>query len=136
MPAPRPHRSPLGLALFLLAVAATCGSAQLVEITPELSRAVARSLLSQSLEVGEVEINIAYVLEGEKGLKSGFKSSSAAAVVYIATELENGHRRRRCREQIFLYNTNFGWFLEQVVEEPNRDYLRIWSEHRGYLEFK
>jgi hypothetical protein len=136
MPTPRQNRSSLGITLFLLAAAISCVSAQHAESTPELSRAVARSLLSQSLEVGEVEINIAYVLEGDKGLKSGFTSRSAAAVVYIATELENGHRRRRCREQIFLYNVNFGWFLEQVVEEPNRDYLRIWSEHKGYLEFK
>ncbi len=110
--------------------------AQEVESPPALSKATARALLSQAMEVSETTIAIAYILEGEKALKGGFTSKASAATIYLVTELENGHRRRRCREQIFLFTPEFGWFLEQVVQESGRDYLRIWSERRGYVEFE
>ena len=124
------------LALLALALGLSPASAQSPSERPELAPATARNLLAQKLEVIESEIDVAYTLSGEKMLKRGFSSRSAALVVYLATGLEDGHRRRRCEEQIFLWTPQYGWFLEEVVEEPFRDYLRIWSETKGYLEIK
>lgn len=125
----------LAACLFALSLLPT-SRAHVPEEFPDLSPALARNLIAQMLEVVESEIDVAYVLGGERQLKSGFSSRSSAVAVYLATRVEDSHRRRRCEEQIFLWTPRFGWFLEEVVEEPFRDYLRIWSEKKGYLELK
>lgn len=122
-------------ALLIFFASAGAGLAQTGEPS-ELTPALARKLLSQALDVIESEVDVVYVLDGEKAVTKGFSSSSAAAVIYLATRVEDGHRRRRCHEQIFLYSSEFGWFLEEVVEEEFRDYFRLWTEKKGYLEFK
>ena len=124
------------LAAILLTFLALPARAQAPAEQPELTPAVARNLIAQFLEVIESEIDVAYVLSGEKAMKRGFTSRSASVAVYLATRLEDGHRRRRCEEQIFLWTPELGWFLEEIVEEPFRDYLRIFSERKGFLEMK
>ena len=123
------------VAAFALALSFSA-RAQAPEELPELTPALARNLLAQAQEIAESQIDVAYVLGGEKALKKGFSSSSAAVAIYLATRLEDGQRRRRCHEQIFLWNPQFGWFLEEVIEEPTRDYLRIWTEKQGFLEIR
>ena len=122
--------------LSLLAFAAPNLSAQEAEELPPLSAEVARSLLAGALDIPEGEIRIAYVIAGEKQLKQGFTSRRASVAVYLATRLEDGQRRRRCAEQIYLWTPEFGWFVELVENEGFRSYLRIWSEKQGYLEIK
>ena len=109
------------------------GSIHAAEPTSDLSEELAKRLIADVMDIGAPGINVATMIEGGKRSADGFEERKVRRVTAVHPVLEDGRMIRRVRCYDFSWNTQYGWFYQEICTSRSGEEVRIWSELQGEI---